>query len=106
MPPDPPLKLWGGRFEGGPAAALEALSASVQFDWVLAPYDIAGSRVHARALPRAGLLTDDQLAGLLDGLDRVATDVATGAFVATAADEDVHTALERGLIERVGADLG
>jgi argininosuccinate lyase len=106
MPADPPLKLWGGRFEGGPAAALAALSASVQFDWVLAPYDIAGSRAHARALHRADLLHDDQLADLLEGLDRLEADVASGAFTATPDDEDVHTALERGLIERVGTDLG
>ncbi len=48
--PGAPLKLWGGRFASGPSAALEALSASVHFDWVLAPYDIAGSRAHARVL--------------------------------------------------------
>lgn len=99
-------KLWGGRFAGGPAAALEALSASVHFDWVLAPYDIAGSKAHARALHTAGLLSDDELAGMLDGLDRLLADVRSGDFTGTIADEDVHTALERGLIERVGPDLG
>src|SRR5450755_1787731 len=101
-----PLKLWGGRFDGGPAAALERLSASVHFDWVLAPYDLAGSRAHARALAGAELLDSGQLARLMEGLDALERDVARGLFVATAADEDVHTALERGLIERVGADLG
>src|SRR5512142_740784 len=101
-----PLKLWGGRFSDGPAAALERLSASVHFDWVLAPYDLAGSRAHARVLRAAGLLTDEQLAGLLAGLDHLEEDVAAGTFVGTPADEDVHTALERGLIERVGPQLG
>jgi argininosuccinate lyase len=105
-PTQAPLKLWGGRFDGGPAAALERLSASVHFDWVLAPYDLAGSRAHARVLRAAGLLTDSQVAGLLTGLDALEADVASGAFVGTPADEDVHTALERGLIERVGPDLG
>ena len=100
------LKLWGGRFEGGPAAALERLSASVHFDWVLARYDLAASRAHARVLQAAGLLTADQLAGLIAGLDRLEADVLAGSFVPTQADEDVHTALERGLIERVGAELG
>jgi argininosuccinate lyase len=100
------LKLWGGRFEGGPAVALERLSASVHFDWVLAPYDLAGSRAHARELRSAGLLTAEQLGGLLAGLDTLEADVASGAFFGTPADEDVHTALERGLIERVGPDLG
>jgi argininosuccinate lyase len=100
------LRLWGGRFESGPADSLAALSVSVHFDWRLAPYDLAGSRAHARALHRAGLLRDDDLAGMLAGLDALAVDVASGAFAPTVADEDVHTALERGLIERVGPELG
>ncbi len=100
------VSLWGGRFEGGPAAALAALSASVHVDWVLAPYDLAGSRAHAGVLHGAGLLDDDQLEGVLAGLDRLEADVRSGAFVPTPADEDVHTALERGLLERAGQDLG
>ena len=100
------LSLWGGRFAGRPADALAALSQSTHFDWRLARYDIAGSRAHARVLHRAGLLTDDDLAGLLDALVRLDNDVASGRFTATTADEDVHTALERGLIERAGAELG
>jgi argininosuccinate lyase len=101
-----PIKLWGGRFASGPAAELEALSASVHFDWVLAPYDLAGSRAHARVLHAAGLLTDADLSGMLGVLDALAADVASGSFTPTPADEDVHTALERGLIERVGPELG
>jgi argininosuccinate lyase len=102
----PALKLWGGRFAGGPAQALEALSASVHFDWVLAPYDLAGSRAHARELAAAGLLTAGELTRMLGGLDTLEADVRSGAFVGTPADEDVHTALERGLIERIGPQLG
>ncbi|HET7477448.1 MAG TPA: argininosuccinate lyase [Dermatophilaceae bacterium] len=98
--------LWGGRFVGGPAAALAALSRSTHFDWRLAPYDIAGSRAHARVLHRAGLLDDTTLAAMLAGLDRLAADVASAAFAPAPDDEDVHTALERGLIERVGAEVG
>jgi argininosuccinate lyase len=98
--------LWGGRFVGGPSEALAALSRSTHFDWRLARYDIAGSRAHARVLCRAGLLSDDELAGMLDGLDRLAADVASGAFGPAPDDEDVHSALERGLIERVGPALG
>jgi len=97
-----PLRLWGGRFAAGPADAVAALSASVHFDWVLAPYDLAGSRAHARVLHRAGLLDDDEAAGLLDGLDALEADVRSGAFTPTPADEDVHTAIERGLVERLG----
>ena len=98
--------LWGGRFAGGPADALAALSKSTHFDWALAPYDITASKAHVRVLHRAGLLTDEQRDGLLDGLDRLADDVAAGRFVPDDTDEDVHGALERGLIERVGPELG
>ncbi|MBP2324667.1 argininosuccinate lyase [Kibdelosporangium banguiense] len=98
--------LWGGRFASGPADAMAALSASTHFDWRLAKHDIAGSRAHARVLNRAGLLTDDELEGMLKALDALEADVVSGAFTPTIADEDVHTALERGLIERAGAGLG
>ncbi|MGR3933130.1 argininosuccinate lyase [Streptomyces sp. BRA346] len=100
------VRLWGGRFADGPAEALEKLSASVHFDWRLAPYDIAGSRAHARVLHAADLLTADELERMLEGLDRLEADVASGDFTGTIADEDVHTALERGLLERLGPDLG
>jgi argininosuccinate lyase len=99
-------KLWGGRFADGPSAALEKLSASVHFDLRLAPYDIAGSRAHARVLHGAGLLTDDELRRMTAGLDTLEAAVSAGEFTATIADEDVHTALERGLLERLGPDLG
>jgi argininosuccinate lyase len=100
------VSLWGGRFAGGPADALAALSKSTHFDWRLAPYDIAGSQAHARVLHRAGLLDDAGLAAMLAGLAQLLTDVQSGAFTPAADDEDVHTALERGLIERAGGDVG
>jgi argininosuccinate lyase len=101
-----PTKLWGGRFGGGPADALTALSRSTSFDWRLARYDLAGSVAHAGVLHAAGLLTNDQLRRMLDGLRRLDADVVSGAFHPRPEDEDVHTALERGLLERVGEELG
>jgi hypothetical protein len=98
--------LWGGRFADGPSDALAALSKSTHFDWVLAPYDIVASRAHTVILFRAGLLTEEQRDGLLAGLDSLAEDVADGSFVPVVTDEDVHAALERGLIDRVGPELG
>jgi len=100
------VSLWGGRFAGDPSTALAALSKSTHFDWRLAPYDIAGSRAHARVLHRAGLLDDASLDAMLAGLGQLLADVRSGAFGPDEDDEDVHTALERGLIERVGADVG
>jgi argininosuccinate lyase len=98
--------LWGGRFASGPADALAALSKSTDFDWRLAPYDLAGSRAHARVLHRAGLLGDEELDGLLRGIDALDAKVASGEAVAAESDEDVHGALERLLIEEVGARPG
>ncbi|OBJ09452.1 argininosuccinate lyase [Mycobacterium colombiense] len=98
--------LWGGRFADGPSDALSALSKSTHFDWVLAPYDIVASRAHTVILFRAGLLNEEQRDGLLAGLDQLAEDVADGSFAPLVTDEDVHGALERGLIDRVGPDLG
>ena len=100
--PGPPTRLWGGRFETGPAEALARLSVSVQFDWRLAPYDLLASRAHARVLHRAGLLTDDELDRMLAALDDLDAACRDGSFRPSAADEDVHTALERGLLERLG----
>ena len=99
-------QLWGGRFAGASADALTELSRSTHFDWRLARYDIAGSRAHARVLHRAGLLSADELTSMLAGLDSLEADTVAGTFVATPDDEDVHSALERGLIERVGPELG
>jgi argininosuccinate lyase len=98
--------LWGGRFADGPAPELAALSKSTHFDWVLAPYDVTASRAHAAVLHKAGLLTDEQRDGLLAGLDSLGCDISDGSFTPVDTDEDVHGALERGLIDRVGADLG
>jgi argininosuccinate lyase len=81
---------------------MAALSLSVHFDWRLAPYDLAQSRAHARVLHAAGLLDDTELAEMIGALDGLEADVASGAFLPQAADEDVHTALERGLTERLG----
>ena len=83
-----------------------ALSRSTHFDWRLAPYDLAGSRAHAKALHQAGLLTETELAGMIDGLDALASEVASAAFEPAETDEDVHGALERRLVELVGAELG
>ena len=70
--------LWGGRFAGGPSEALAALSKSTHFDWRLAPYDIAGSRAHARVLHTAGLLSADDLDGMIAALDRLEAEVDRG----------------------------
>ena len=99
-------RLWGGRFAGGPSPELEALSRSTHFDWRLVPYDLAGSVAHANALHRAGLLGDDAHRTLLAGLAALRQEYDAGSLSPVASDEDVHGALERLLIDRVGPDVG
>ncbi|HLT60408.1 MAG TPA: argininosuccinate lyase [Microlunatus sp.] len=110
MPSDTPAtaagQLWGGRFSGGAAEAMFALSRSTQFDWRLARYDLAGSRAHAQALRAAGLLTEQEHSDLLAALNRLDDLVAAGEFTPAPTDEDVHGALERGLKEIAGPELG
>lgn len=98
--------LWGGRFSGGPSEAMFALSVSTHFDWVLAPYDVLASKAHAKVLHSAGLLSAADLETMLAGLDNLGRDVANGTFVPEPTDEDVHGAMERGLIDRVGPEVG
>ena len=99
-------KLWGGRFASGPSPELEALSRSTHFDWRLVPYDLAGSRAHANALHRAGLLSDDEHSALLHAIVELNARWSTGSLHPAASDEDVHGALERMIIEQIGPDLG
>lgn len=99
-------KLWGARFEDGPSPELVALSRSTHFDWELAPYDIAGSHAHARALEAAGFLSAADAAVMHAGLDAVLERVASGELVARDEDEDVHGALEAALIAEVGPEIG
>ena len=98
--------LWGARFAAGPSSELAALSKSTQFDWQLYPYDIAGSKAHAKALAAAGYLAPDELERMLDSLDLLKSQIDEGRFVALETDEDVHFALERGLVLIAGPELG
>jgi argininosuccinate lyase len=68
----------------------------------LIPYDLAGSRAHARELERAGVLSPAELETVLGAIAGLEADVRSGAFFWTEQDEDTHTAMERGLLERLG----
>ena len=95
-------RLWGARFKSEPSAALKALSRSEPSFFRLAPYDLAGSRAHARELQRAGVLNNDELAQLLACVDAVEREYVAGDLHPIEADEDVHTFLERVLTQRLG----
>ena len=96
------MALWGGRFSQSPAEAVFALSQSVQFDWRLAPYDLRSSLAHLSVLESSGLLDKKVAAAIRKALEELVAEVASGKFTNLATDEDVHSALERGLTEKLG----
>ncbi|KFE53360.1 argininosuccinate lyase [Pseudomonas syringae] len=95
-------RLWGARFKTGPAEAMANLSRSPRAYFRLTPYDIAGSKAHANELNRAGLLDADETARIIEALRSIDVDFAAGSIEPIAADEDVHTFIERLLTERLG----
>ena len=94
--------LWHGRFEGGPAEALQALNDSLPFDRRMFREDIAGSRAHVRMLSRVGLMSEVDSEAVLAALDAVEAEMADGSFVFAPGDEDIHTAVERRVTELAG----
>ncbi len=100
------MALWGGRFAQGPEESVFALSRSVHFDWRLAPYDLRSSKAHLSVLKKGGLIASQEAEVIAKALNELSVEVAKGSFVAIDADEDVHSALERGLTEKIGAAGG
>jgi len=100
------MALWGGRFSSSPADSVFALSRSIHFDWRLAPYDLRSSLAHLSVLRSSSLISKDDAKAIEGALKELISEVASGAFAPIASDEDVHSALERGLTEKLGATGG
>ena len=100
------MRLWGGRFEGGIDDWMRQFNDSFRFDRRLADADIRGSIAYAGALARAGLLSGEEHARIVSGLEQVRAEFEEGRFEARPSDEDVHTAVERRLTELIGAPAG
>ena len=98
-------QLWAGRFSKPPAPEAHALGRSVDFDRRLASQDVEASIAHVRALQDAGVLDRSEAAALEEALGEIGEDLGEGRFAFHEADEDVHSAIERAVIERLG-DLG
>ena len=96
------MTLWGGRFDSAPADAMAALSRSVHFDWRLAPYEIEVNLIHLKNLVEQGVVSKENGKKIESALLDLAKDIGSGSFKYTDADEDVHSAIERGLTERCG----
>jgi len=90
------------RFRDPPDPVFQRLNASIAFDKRLASYDVEQSRAHVRMLAETDVLSDDEAAELLRGLDAVAAEFEAGEFPFAEGDEDVHMAIERRLTEVAG----
>ncbi|HEX7949976.1 MAG TPA: argininosuccinate lyase [Candidatus Limnocylindrales bacterium] len=100
------MRTWGGRFSEETDARVADFTRSVELDAALAADDIAGSIAHVRGLGRAGLLADDEVTALVDGLRALDEDVVAGRFTWDPGLEDVHMNLEAALADRVGPVAG
>ena len=99
-------KMWGGRFAGGPADIMAEINVSLAFDKRLADQDLAGSRAHARMLADQGIITQEDRAAIVAGLDQIAAEIAEDRFIFKRELEDIHFNIESRLTEIVGSAGG
>jgi argininosuccinate lyase len=99
-------RMWGGRYQSGPAEIMEEINASIDFDKRLASQDIRGSLAHAAMLGKTGILPEDDVAQIRSGLETVAGEIESGSFVFQRALEDIHMHVESRLAELIGANAG
>ena len=98
--------IWGARFSAGPSAVMEEINASIGFDKRLFAQDIRGSRAHAQMLAAQGILTEDDVKAILQGLDEVEAEIENGTFEFSRALEDIHMNVENRLREKIGEAAG
>jgi argininosuccinate lyase len=98
-------KTWGGRFSAATDDRVEAFTESISFDRRLYRHDIIASKAHARMLAEVGLLTEEAARRIAAALDEIAVEIESGKFEFSIQLEDIHTHIERALIERLG-DVG
>src|SRR6186997_357875 len=98
--------MWGGRFASGPAAIMEKINTSIDFDWHLYRQDIAASKAHAEMLAKQGIITADDARKIARGLDTILSEIGSGKFKFKRALEDIHMNVESRLSDLVGAAAG
>jgi len=99
-------KMWGGRFEAGPDAIMEAINVSIDVDRHLYAQDIAASKAHATMLAAQGIIAEDDAKSIAQGLDAIHSEIANGTFSFKRALEDIHMNVESRLSELIGAGAG
>ena len=98
--------MWGGRFSAKPAELMQAINVSIGFDRRLAPQDLAGSRAHCAMLTKVGVISSEDGKAILDGLDAIEQEMASGAFPFREEYEDIHMNVEARLKELIGEPAG
>ena len=98
--------LWGGRFEGGPAAIMRRINASIEFDKRLWQEDIAGSAAHCAMLVAQKILSPEDGARIAAGLEHIRGEIEAGTFVFSEEYEDIHLNIEARLAELIGPAAG
>ncbi len=98
--------LWGGRFDAGPAGIMAKINASIGFDRRLASVDLQASRAHLRMLARQGIISNGDAKSILEGLDAIEREIASGEFPFSRDLEDVHMNIESRLADLIGAPAG
>src|SRR6186997_1329428 len=98
--------MWGGRFASGPAAIMEKINTSIDFDWHLYRQDIAASKAHASMLAKQGIIAADDARKITHGLDTILSEIGSGKFRFKRALEDIHMNVESRLSELIGPAAG
>ena len=98
--------MWGGRFASGPAAIMEKINTSIDFDWHLYRQDIAASKAHAQMLGKQGIIAADDARKIAHGLDTILSEIGSGKFKFKRALEDIHMNVEARLSELIGPAAG
>ncbi len=99
-------KMWGGRFQSGPAQIMREITPSIDFDKRLWAEDLAGSRAHVRMLAAEGIIPKEDASVILTGLEQIEQEIAAGQFVFKRELEDIHLNIEARLTEIVGPVAG
>jgi argininosuccinate lyase len=99
-------KMWGGRFASGPAAIMEKINTSIDFDWHLYRQDIAASKAHAEMLAKQGIIGADDARRIVQGLDTILSEIGSGKFQFKRQLEDIHMNVEARLSELIGPAAG
>src|SRR5689334_23288594 len=98
--------MWGGRFASGPAAIMEQINTSIDFDWHLYRQDIAASKAHAEMLAKQGIIAADDARKIVHGLDTILSEIGSGKFKFDRALEDIHMNVESRLTDLIGPAAG